>query len=122
MHELSIAEALVDAVQQELRAYPGAQVRGIRVRVGALRLVVAEALQACFAAATRQTPLAGAQLDLEPVAAEAECPECRERFAVEERWFECPRCHSLNGRLLAGDELVLAGLEVESSGEADGGQ
>jgi len=118
MHEMSIIESLVEAVQQELRAYPAAAVLAVRVRVGALRQVVPESLELCFAAATRDTPLAGARLELEQVAATARCPQCRHEFAVEERWFECPKCQSVGGELLTGQELNLINIELEETGAA----
>jgi Zn finger protein HypA/HybF involved in hydrogenase expression len=47
MHEMSIVEALLDAVRQEALAYPHAQVQPVRVLVGSLRLVVPDIMQTC---------------------------------------------------------------------------
>jgi len=77
MHEMSIVEALLDAIQRESRAYPAATVRSARVRVGQLRLIVPETMQFCFAAATRDTPLAGCRLELEVV--QSTTPDLRTR-------------------------------------------
>ena len=113
MHEMSIVEGLLDAVNKELRAYPGARTVAVRVRVGALRLVVPEVMETCYRAATLDTPLAGSRLELEQVAATARCPQCRHEFAVEEQWFECPKCHAAGGELLTGQELDLVNIELE---------
>ncbi len=113
MHEMSIVESLVESVQQETRAYPGARVATVRVRVGKLRLVVPEVMETCYAAATLDTPLAGSRLELEQVAATARCPQCQNEFAVEEQWFECPKCHAAGGELLTGQELDLVNIELE---------
>ena len=112
MHELSIVEALLESVQQELRARPEARLGAVQLRVGALRLIEPETLQFCFAAAVRDTPLDGARLEIERVEAAARCTSCQTEFAVEEQWFECPACHSLEARLLRGEELDLTGLEL----------
>ena len=114
MHEMSIVEALLGAVEREVRAYGDARVVSIRVRIGALRLVVPETLRFCYEASVRDTPLAGSQLEIEKVPATARCRECRAEFAVEENWFECPRCQSVGGQLLAGDELQLTDIEIEN--------
>ena len=113
MHEMSIVESLLEAVNAERQAYPGMRVAAVRVRVGALRLVVPEVMESCYMAATLDTPLAGSRLELEQVAATARCPQCRHEFAVEEQWFECPNCGAAGGELLTGRELDLMTIELD---------
>lgn len=117
MHEMSIVEALLDTVRQEVGTTELARVQTVRVRLGQLRLVVPETLTFCYAAATRATSLAGSQLEIKEVAARAQCRECGAEFPVEENWFECSRCHALNGTLLAGNELDLVSIELKESQE-----
>ena len=114
MHEMSIVAALLERVENELCAHPRGRVRAVRVRVGCLRQVEPGTLQFCFDAAVMGTSLADSHLQIEVVEARARCMECEHEFAVEDNWFECPRCHSLNGRLLTGNELLLTGIEIEA--------
>ena len=115
MHEMSIVEALLETVRDELRRHPGARLQTVRVRVGALRLVEPATLQFCYDASVRATPMANSQLEIERIQASARCDVCSLEFSVEESWFECPRCHSLNARVLKGDELLLASLEIQEA-------
>jgi hydrogenase nickel incorporation protein HypA/HybF len=115
MHEMSIIEALLETVHDELGAHRGARVRTVHVRVGALRLVEPAMLEFCYAAAVRDTPLADSRLEVQHVEASARCDVCSLEFPVAERWFECPRCRSANARLLKGDELLLTSLEIETA-------
>lgn len=112
MHEMSIVEGILEGVRQELLAHPGARVNIVRVRIGALRLVIPETLQFCYTAATQDTPLAGSQLEVESVAARARCRQCLAEFAVEDNWFQCPHCTAADGELLTGNELNLTGIEL----------
>ncbi len=114
MHEMSLVEGLLVAVRGELRAHPGARVRAVRVRVGQLRQVEPATLQFCYDAAVRETPLAGSHLEIQQVKATAKCEVCGLQFGVQEHWFECPRCQSSNVRLLAGEEMLLTSIELES--------
>ncbi len=114
MHEMSIVESLLNSVETELRRYPGARVQTVRVRVGQLRLVEPMMLQLCYEAATQGQPLSGSRLEVVRVEASARCQVCSLTFPVDESWFECPRCHSTDAELLAGDELVLANIIIES--------
>lgn len=111
---MSIVEALLDAVRQEKRAYPGAQVQIVRVRVGALRQIVPDTLKFCFQAATRDTDLAGVLLELDQIPARARCRNCRAEFAVEDNWFQCPHCAAADGELLTGNELDLTSIELRN--------
>jgi hydrogenase nickel incorporation protein HypA/HybF len=111
MHEMSIVEALLDAVQLAAHEHSDGRVLAVHVRVGGLRLVVPETLKFCYEAATRDTVLAGSRLEIEAVPATARCRECRAEFVVEENWFECPRCQSAGAELLTGQELQ----EVEAA-------
>jgi hydrogenase nickel incorporation protein HypA/HybF len=121
MHELSIAEALVESVGQELRGRPPAKVLTVHIRIGALRLVVPETLETCFEAATRGTPLAGAHLDIEQVVAKARCLQCGAEFDIADQWFECPFCHTPGGRLRTGREMDLVGIELQDPNPAAAG-
>jgi len=115
MHEMSIVEALLKTVCDELRVHPGARVRAVRVRVGQLRLVEPALLEFCYAAAVSDTPLADSRIEVELVEASARCDVCSLEFPVEESWFECPRCRSTRACLVKGDELLLASLEIEKA-------
>jgi hydrogenase nickel incorporation protein HypA/HybF len=109
---MSIVTALLDAVRKEVRAHADRAVLTVRVRVGALRLVVPDIMQNCYAAATRDTALAGSRLELEEVPARARCHQCHTEFPVEDNWFQCPACTAADGELLAGNELDLTGIEL----------
>jgi hydrogenase nickel incorporation protein HypA/HybF len=110
MHEMSVIEALLEQVRQETR--PGTHVRAVRMRVGALRQALPEMLTFCYDAAVRGTSLEGSRLEVEQLPAEARCRQCCLTFAVEDNWFECPRCGSAAADLLHGDELQLTSLEL----------
>jgi len=112
MHEMSIVEALLDAVRQELRSYTDAEVVTIKVRIGGLRLVNPEIMQTCFTAATRDTALSRSRLEIENIPARARCRQCHEDFPVEDNWFQCPCCSAADGELLAGNELDLTEIEL----------
>ena len=65
MHELAIAESLVDRVVERTA---GRQVVAVTVRIGDAAGVVADALAFSFDVVTVDTPIAGARLVVEEVA------------------------------------------------------
>lgn len=110
MHELSLARS---ALELALAHAGGARVRAVVLEVGALALVVPEALRAAFEVVTRGTALEGAELRVEVVPGRARCGECGAEVALASAWEACP-CGSRRLSWLAGQELVVRALEVVS--------
>jgi len=112
MHEMSIIEALIEMLDEQLRSHPGGRVRTACVRVGRLRQLEPAMLQFCYNAAVSGTSLENSTLKIEELDASARCDTCHLVFAVEEHWFECPRCHSSKAVLVSGNELQLMTVEL----------
>jgi hydrogenase nickel incorporation protein HypA/HybF len=113
MHELGIAEALVEQVEAVRQANGGGRVIAVEVLVGTWRQVVPEILRTYFEHLTRDTPLEGATVEVQQVTATARCGRCGAEFALEDVYLVCPRCGALGCTLLTGKELDLVGLELE---------
>src|SRR4051812_28889213 len=93
MHEVSIAQSLVDLVAEQVAPTPQVMVRAVRVRIGALSGVVPEALQSAWAVAARRTVAAGAALRIEPQAVTLWCEACAaERPAWGVQSLRCATC------------------------------
>src|ERR1700739_3371607 len=93
MHELSIVSSLVESVIESLAAYPGAQVKQVQLRVGALAAVVEESLQFCYGIATEGTPLEGSTLVVQVLPVVAHCGACDKDVQIESLYnFRCPQC------------------------------
>jgi hydrogenase nickel incorporation protein HypA/HybF len=110
MHELSIAEALVDIA---VRHADGRRVTRVEVRVGHLRQVVAPALELAFELVARETPVEGAELVLEQVPAVARCRACETESELDGLPLVCRSCGGWDLELLQGEELQVEALELE---------
>jgi len=114
MHELSIAMSIVDAVTESAAAYPGARVKEVRLRVGALASVVEDSLQFCWELATEGTPLAGGVLVIHKLPVIVHCDACGADAEIEGvQRFRCPRCGELAADLRQGRELEIDSIELE---------
>jgi hydrogenase nickel incorporation protein HypA/HybF len=110
MHELAIAEALVDIA---VRHAAGRPVTRVEVRVGHLRQVVPSALAFAFELVARGTTVEGAELVLEPVAAAGRCRACGAEGELPALPLTCGACGGWDLELLAGEELTVEALELE---------
>jgi hydrogenase nickel incorporation protein HypA/HybF len=113
MHEMSIAESLVDLIGDEARREGFAGVKRVRLKLGALGHVEPAALLFCFDVVARGTVAEGARLDMETVPGAGWCPRCGKSVAITQRYDLCPACGRSHVVMTAGDELRLAELEVE---------
>lgn len=112
MHELSIAQSVIETVTEHVSAHGGGRVQGVTLRIGALSGVDAGALRFSFDVATVETLLEGARLEIEEVPAAAYCPACdAERTLAGIQRLRCPVCGAPTPRILRGRELEI--LEVE---------
>ncbi|MFD8087834.1 hydrogenase maturation nickel metallochaperone HypA [Kitasatospora sp. NPDC059722] len=112
MHEMSIAAAVVEQVDEAAREHGAAGVARVRLQVGELAGVVPEALDFCFELACAGTLVAGAVLDTEAVAARARCTPCEVEWAVGmPPDLGCPSCSGGGVELLCGRELQILGVE-----------
>lgn len=119
MHELAIAENLMEIVLEEGRRHKLRNIQAVRLQIGALAAVVPEALQFSFEMVSRGTIASGVLLEIETVPVVARCSGCNESFQVEGQIFLCPRCGEPALELISGRELALVGLQGEA-GDDDG--
>lgn len=117
MHELSIANSIVETVLQEVTRKHLPPVQAIALRIGALSSVDPEALRFGFDSIIPDTPLAKAKLEIEFVPVQGKCRTCSQEFAVEDFIFACPHCQSGQIEVTRGEELDIAYLEVAEGEE-----
>ncbi len=111
MHELSIAQAIVDVAARHAR---GARVERVRVRIGYLRQVVPSALAFSFELCAHGTPVDGAELEIEPVPIGAVCRSCGTDSELHGFPLACPACGGLAVDVVRGEELQVESLELET--------
>ena len=111
MHEYSIVQSLLGRVQESVRTYDVAAIRGLRVRIGSLSGVDPELLRTAYELCAPGTLCEGARLEIEEVRAQWCCPRCGEDGA-DGQPLTCARCGSPLS-LAAGDEIVLEKVDLE---------
>ncbi len=118
MHEMGIANSVLDAVRTEMRRYPESYPCKVGVRVGEMAAIDPEALRFCFEAMILETDLASIELAIEVCPRRHRCLACGREFVVHDYDCSCPKCSSLGTTCISGDELELAYLEVEQYGSS----
>ncbi len=113
MHEMSVAQSILEIVRQHVPPGQAPGVTAVRVRLGSLSGIVPDSLEFCFGALVAETDLSRARLDLEQVPTVCECGECGARFEPDAPIFLCPACGGGRSRLVSGAELQVVHVELE---------
>lgn len=122
MHEYTLMQRLVETILKNLEEgadFQDSQVKEVRLQVGALDIHSAASFRQAFEVLIRETPLAGAQLNLTVVPASIHCPKCGFQGPCQEDVdgheplpvTGCPTCGTLvgvtGGRGIETIELIL---------------
>lgn len=112
MHEVGLAQSIVELVREQARAQSFASVKTVFLRIGALANVEPDALLFGFDSASRGTVAEGARLEIERSPGTALCAACGKSVVVSSRLEDCPSCSSSQLLITSGDELRVTELEV----------
>ena len=117
MHELGIAQEIVRTVAEATG--PG-RVRRIVLEIGALSLVLPDALRFCFDLAAAETSLAGAELAIVETPGRARCRACGGEVTLQRPFGRCA-CGESDLDWLSGDELTINGQKgIQNNVSVDG--
>jgi hydrogenase nickel incorporation protein HypA/HybF len=113
MHEIGIANAIIEAGQTEAARRAGSRLLRIGVRVGTLSGVDNDALRFAFTALTQGTDLDAVHFEIQTCLRRNRCLDCNLEFESGVYSEPCPGCASQRTKLVGGEELDLAYVEVE---------
>lgn len=114
MHELSIAQALVERADTLCREQKAGRVTALSLCVGTLSGVDPEALKAAFPLAAEDGRSSGAELKIEVIEAEVKCRTCGGQSVPEAPFIYCAACGSRDVEIRRGRELYIQSMEVET--------
>lgn len=114
MHEMSIAMSLLDGVLDAARDAGAIRVERVELEVGALQLIVSEALETAWEVVREGTAAERAELSVREIPVVAECRFCGHRFEPDVMYsFQCPGCNQANVKIVGGDEIILKSVICE---------
>ncbi|MGB4466658.1 MAG: hydrogenase maturation nickel metallochaperone HypA [Azovibrio sp.] len=113
MHEMSLAEGILQQVEDTARREGARQVRTVVLEIGALASIEVEALRFCFDAVTRNSLAAGATLEIQTLPGAGWCLPCGATVPITELYDACPRCGSYQVQATAGTQMRIKEIEIE---------
>ncbi|MFV0431255.1 MAG: hydrogenase maturation nickel metallochaperone HypA [Alphaproteobacteria bacterium] len=111
MHEVSLANSLVELIEEQAKSQNFSQVKEISVEIGQLSHVDPQAFIQAFASAKTALMEDSKLIILEPEGL-AYCFNCTKQVTIKKRGEPCPDCQSYQLFVEEGTELKLKSLEV----------
>ncbi|MDX2101732.1 MAG: hydrogenase maturation nickel metallochaperone HypA [Alphaproteobacteria bacterium] len=112
MHEMALAQGIVDLVADHVRGIETSGVRWIKLEIGALSHVDPHALRFCFDSVAHGTRAEGAALVIDEPPGRGRCMACGSLVTIARRGDGCPACGSGQVLTIDGDQMRVVELEV----------
>src|SRR5512135_3124638 len=113
MHEMSLAESVLQIIEDSARVQNFSRVRTVTLEIGQLAAVEPEAMRFCFDAVTRGSLAEGAKLEIVETPGQGWCMECEKAVPLQEQLALCPECGGARVQVTSGNEMRVKELEVD---------
>jgi hydrogenase nickel incorporation protein HypA/HybF len=113
MHELSLAQGLVEQALQVAETEGATRVERIVVEIGQHSGVERDALEFAFPFAAEHTLAEGATLDILELPVTVECRQCKSQSHPQALCLLCEQCGSTDVTLKGGREFLIRSIELE---------
>ena len=121
MHEFSIAEQIVEQIVAVAAENSVTDVRTVELEIGAMEMIVNEALETAFAAAAAGTVAEGAKLVIETVPTRGVCGACGNEYETSIADYTCPASGAAQATITTGRGILLRGLDCLTEEEEENG-
>jgi len=116
MHEVYIAENLLETAICKCRESGFGCIKSVKVRIGRASAVSTEALIFAFDVLKAESPAEKASLIIEEIPTSGSCKTCDSKFFVDKDFvFECPNCRSDEVIIQCGNGVELEEVEVDNA-------
>jgi hydrogenase nickel incorporation protein HypA/HybF len=115
MHELSVAQALVEQIEYIVREQRASAATRVRLRIGPLSGVVADLLASAFPLAAAGSVAEAASLHIVAAPVRIRCQTCGAESEAAVNRLLCGACGDWHTQVISGDELILESVELETN-------
>lgn len=113
MHEMSLAESMLQIIEDTARKQGFTRVKTIWLEIGQLACVEPESLRFAFDVVARGSIAQQARLEIVEKAGQGQCVKCSLEIPLAALYQACPGCGSYEIRVTGGDGMRVKELEVE---------
>lgn len=112
MHELSIAQSIVELVEEVAIKEKAKSIKSIDIEIGALSGVVLDALEFALEMTIKNTKLESAKINFLNIIGKASCSNCNFLFETNDLLALCPECKQANFKIIDGKQMRIKSLTI----------
>lgn len=113
MHEMSLAMALVEQLEQVAKRENATRIVRIDLELGSMSGVEREPFEFAFPIVSEGTAAQDAILNFHEISLKVECKNCEAITTPEYQTVLCDKCQSTNIRVIEGRDFKVKSMEVE---------
>lgn len=117
MHELAVTESLLQTASEYAIKNDADRVLSLNLVIGDLSGIVDDSIQFYWDMISENTVCSHAKLNIHRKPAELSCLSCGSHYQLEGELIPCPKCASLQVKVISGDEFLLESIEIEKKNE-----
>jgi len=113
MHEYSIVQSLVESCEEHAKKNNASKVTKVVIKVGVMSGVEPHLLQEAFETFKEGTICDGCGFVMNIQKVKIECNTCDIISELEQNEYCCPKCESIDIKIIDGEDMFLMQLELE---------
>ncbi|MBN2135051.1 MAG: hydrogenase maturation nickel metallochaperone HypA [Acidobacteria bacterium] len=113
MHELSVAESIINSLEKLKEQENFCVIRSINIEIGHLSGIDIQALRFALDSIKKHTLLSEAVINLIPMSITIRCLDCDALTRIKDYEFICGSCGSESVEMETGDSILITELEVD---------
>lgn len=113
MHEYSVVQALLTQCEEHAVANDAKKITKVVVKIGVMSGIEPYLLETAFNTFKETTVCDGGEfiMNIQPLA--IECQKCKVVSELENVQYCCPKCQSIDVKVIDGEDMFLMSLEME---------
>jgi hydrogenase nickel incorporation protein HypA/HybF len=112
MHELSIAQSVIEIIEEEAKNNHADSVTDVELEIGLVSGVVPDALKFAMDEAIKNTLLEKAKIIYKIIEGKGQCNNCSHEFTIDGLYAMCPECNSFSFEVIQGKELKIKNFSI----------
>jgi hydrogenase nickel incorporation protein HypA/HybF len=112
MHELSIAQSIIDITGEYTINNKTRNVKEINIEIGELSGVVIEALEFALEITTKGTSIEKTKCNFLKIPGIGKCIDCDIKFEMHTLMDSCPQCKGFNRTITDGKQLQIKSIKI----------
>jgi len=113
MHEMSIAQSILEIVDSESRKAGVERVEELELEIGKLAGIEYETLEFSLKVLAPGTAIEGSRMVIDKPEGKAECQDCGHGFVTDSPVTICPECRSFSCNIVSGKQLRVKSILIE---------